>query len=239
MNAKKNSRYDLEGKRIVFFQLGLLTTGAFTLAAFTYKSPIENDVQKHTVTAHEISIIEEVQKEIPKLADPIPQVVKAPDVSSAGPTLNITQEVTSNINQTNNTSKDVKSDVGVGGVTVKTGDLDIDDFGTVDVDIEIIEIPAKDAQFIGGFVAMQKFINENLVYPDEAIELNVQGRVYLSFVVERDGSVSNVSVERGVFQSIDREAARVVRSFPNWIPGEMPSGKVRTRVRVPINFTLQ
>ena len=238
MNAKKNSRYDLERKRIVFFQLGLLTTGAFTLAAFTYKSPVENDVQKHAVVAHEISIIEEVQKEIPKLADPIPQVTKNPDASTTGPTLNIKQDVTSNINQTNNTSKDVKSDVGVGGLTVKTGDLDLD-LGTVDVDIEIVDIPAKDAQFVGGVAAMQKFINENLVYPDEAIQLNVQGRVYLSFVVERDGSVSNVSVERGVFQSIDREAARVVRSFPNWIPGEMPSGKVRTRVRVPINFTLQ
>jgi len=238
MNAKKNSRYDLEGKRIVFFQLGLLTTGAFTLAAFTYKSPIEDDVQKHTVTAHEISIIEEVQKEIPKLADPIPQVVKDPDVSTSGPTLNITQDVTSNINQTNNTSKDVKSDVGVGGITVKTGDLDLD-LGTAIVDIEIIDFPAKDAQFIGGVAAMQKFINENLVYPDEAIELNVQGLVYVSFVVERDGSVSNVSVERGVYQSIDREAVRVIRSFPNWIPGEMPAGKVRTRVRVPINFTLQ
>jgi protein TonB len=238
MNAKKNSRYDLERKRIVFFQLGLLTSGAFTLAAFTYKSPLENDVQKHRVVAQEILVIEEVQKDIPKLADPIPEVIKAPDVSTTGPTLNITQDVSSNINQTSNTSTNVKSDVGVGGITVKTGDLDLD-FGTVDVDIEIVEIPAKDAQFIGGTAAMQKFINENLNYPDDAIEMNMQGRIYLSFVVERDGSVSNVSVERGVFQSMDREAARVVRSFPNWIPGEMPSGKVRTRVRVPINFTLQ
>ena len=238
MNAKKNSRYDLERKRIVFFQLGLLTSGAFTLAAFTYKSPVENDVQKQRVAAHEIQVIEEVQKEIPKLADPIPQVVKVPDVTTSGPTLNITQEVTSNINQTNNTLTDVKSEVGVGGVTVKTGDLDLD-LGTAIVDIEIVEIPAKDAQFIGGVAAMQKFINDNLNYPDDAIEMNMQGRVYLSFVVERDGSVTNVSVERGVFQSMDREAARVVRSFPTWIPGEMPSGKVRTRVRVPINFTLQ
>jgi len=238
MNAKKNSRYDLERKRIVFFQLGLLTSGAFTLAAFTYKSPVENDVQKQRITAHEIQIIEEVQKEIPKLADPIPQVVKVPDVSTTGPTLNITQEVTSNINQTSNTSTEVKSEVGIGGVTVKTGDLDLD-LGTATVDIEIVEIPAKDAQFVGGVAAMQKFINDNLNYPDDAIEMNIQGRVYLSFVVERDGSVTNVSVERGVFKSMDREAARVVRSFPTWIPGEMPSGKVRTRVRVPINFTLQ
>jgi protein TonB len=238
MNAKKNSRYDLERKRIVFFQLGLLTSGAFTLAAFTYKSPMEMDIRKQAVASQEIQVFQEVEKEIPKLAEPIPQVYKSSDETATGPTLNITQDVTSNINQINNTSKDVKSDVGVGGVTVKTGDLDLD-FGIVDVDIEIVEIPAKDAQFIGGVAAMQKFINENLVYPDEAIELNVQGRVYLSFVVERDGSVSNVNVERGVFQSIDREAARVVRSFPNWIPGEMPSGKVRTRVRVPINFTLQ
>jgi protein TonB len=238
MEVKKNSKYDLEVKKGMFFQLGLLICGAFTLAAFTYRTPIETETQKESVVAYEIQTIQEVQKEIPKLTQQTPEVSKPNVDPTNGPTLNITQQITSNINQTNNTSNDIKSDVGVGGITVKTGDIDLN-FGIVDVDIEIIDIPAKDAEFVGGLIAMQKFINENINYPDEAIELNIQGKVYLSFVVERDGSVSNVSVERGVFQSIDSEAIRVVRLFPNWIPSEMPSGKVRTRVRIPINFTLK
>jgi protein TonB len=69
--------------------------------------------------------------------------------------------------------------------------------------------------------------------------MRIQGKVYLTFVIEKDGSVSNVAVERGIYKSVDREAERIVRTFPNWKPAEMATGKVRSRVRVPINFVLE
>ena len=85
---------------------------------------------------------------------------------------------------------------------------------------------------------MQKWIAENVQYPQTAIEMNEQGKVYLSFVVEPDGSISNIAIERGVSGDLDKEAKRLVRKMPKWSPGEAKGKKARTRCRLPINFTL-
>lgn len=100
---------------------------------------------------------------------------------------------------------------------------------------QITELPAE---FPGGPEAMMKYFKENLVYPDDAKEMQVQGRVYVSLVVEKDGSVSNVEVVRGVYSSLDKEAIRVVKSMPKWIPGEMDNKPVRSRVYLPITFRM-
>ena len=102
----------------------------------------------------------------------------------------------------------------------------------------IIEFPDVEAEFIGGAQALMKYIQTNIQYPPTSIEMNEQGKVYLSFVVEPDGSISNVVVERGVSPDLDKEAKRVVRSMPNWKPGESKAKKSRTRCRLPINFQL-
>ena len=85
---------------------------------------------------------------------------------------------------------------------------------------------------------MMKWINDNVKYPQTSIEMNEQGRVFLSFVVEKDGSITNVKVERGISIDLDREAKRVVRKMPKWIPGESSGRAVRARCRLPINFQL-
>ena len=103
---------------------------------------------------------------------------------------------------------------------------------------EIIEFPDVEAEFIGGAQAMMKYIQQNIQYPPTSIEMNEQGKVYLSFVVEPDGTISNVAIERGVSIDIDNEAKRVVRSMPKWSPGESKGKKARTRCRLPINFQL-
>ena len=109
----------------------------------------------------------------------------------------------------------------------------------IDVEEEgIIEFPEVEAEFIGGPQALSKYISSNIQYPVTSIEMNEQGKVYLSFVVEPDGSITNVAVERGVSPDLDREAKRVVRSMPNWKPGESKGKKSRTRCRLPINFQL-
>ena len=106
------------------------------------------------------------------------------------------------------------------------------------VEEEVIEFPDVEAEFIGGPQALMKYIQSNIQYPPTSIEMNEQGKVYLSFVVEADGSITNVAVERGVSPDLDREAKRVVRSMPKWKPGEAKAKKSRTRCRLPINFQL-
>ena len=104
--------------------------------------------------------------------------------------------------------------------------------------LTIVEFPDVEAEFIGGAQAMMKYIQQNIQYPPTSIEMNEQGKVYLSFVVEPDGTISNVAIERGVSIDIDNEAKRVVRSMPKWSPGESKGKKARTRCRLPINFQL-
>lgn len=106
------------------------------------------------------------------------------------------------------------------------------------VQAEIIDFPDVEAEYPGGVTALQKFINETVQYPVDAIEKGIQGRVYLSFVVETDGSLTNIKVERGVSPELDREAKRVVRAMPKWIPGESGGKKIRTKARLPIIFQL-
>ena len=103
----------------------------------------------------------------------------------------------------------------------------------------IVDFPDVEAGFPGGPAAMMKWINDNIKYPQTSIEMNEQGRVFLSFVVETNGSISNVKIERGISIDLDREAKRVIKKMPKWVPGESAGRAVRARCRLPINFQLQ
>ncbi|MFT5860653.1 MAG: protein TonB [Flavobacteriaceae bacterium] len=100
------------------------------------------------------------------------------------------------------------------------------------------DITDQEAFFPGGEVAMRKFVRDNLNYPEIAIEKEEQGTVYVSFVVEKDGSLSQIKIARGVSESLDKEAIRLVKKMPNWIPGEVKAVKVLVRQNLPLNFKL-
>lgn len=95
-----------------------------------------------------------------------------------------------------------------------------------------------DPEFMNGAAEMQYWISSNVHYPQEAMEYGDQGRVYLDFIIEPDGSVSNVNIVRGVSEALDYEAARVIYSMPKWKPATCNGVPVRTEVRLPIVFTL-
>ena len=102
----------------------------------------------------------------------------------------------------------------------------------------IVDFPDVEAEFPGGPAAMQKFIVANLKYPKEAINKNITGKVYASFVVQSDGTITNVQIERSVHPSLDAETVRVLQSMPRWKPAEVEGKKVACRCRVPIVYTL-
>ncbi|MFM7757779.1 MAG: energy transducer TonB, partial [Crocinitomicaceae bacterium] len=98
--------------------------------------------------------------------------------------------------------------------------------------------PDVEAEFTGGESAMQKWMQQNLVYPEMSMEMGEQGKVYLKFVVEKDGKISNVEVIKGVSRDLDNEAKRLVRAMPGWKAGESKGMKVRSSFTMPINFEL-
>ena len=93
--------------------------------------------------------------------------------------------------------------------------------------------------FPGGQGALMYFISSNLAYPATARESMIQGRVIIGFVVERDGSISNVKVSRSVDPALDKEAMRVVKSMPKWKPGKQNGSAVRVKYTVPVIFRLE
>lgn len=93
--------------------------------------------------------------------------------------------------------------------------------------------------FPGGDAALMQWLSNNVRYPAVAEENGIQGRVIVSFVVEKNGSITDVQVVRGKDPSLDREAVRVVKAMPNWVPGKQNGQAVRVKYNVPITFRLQ
>jgi protein TonB len=110
---------------------------------------------------------------------------------------------------------------------------------TASDDDVIFSIVEKEAQFPGGHDAMMKFIVKNVKYPQTAIENKIEGTVYVEFVIEKNGEITNVKVIRNVSPELDEEAVRVVSKMPKWKPATLRGKTVRCRFRLPIRFQLQ
>jgi TonB family protein len=103
---------------------------------------------------------------------------------------------------------------------------------------EVFTFVEEKAEFPGGQAQLNRFIASNVVYPEAAIKAGIEGKVILSFIVEKDGSISNVKVIRGVHESLDKEALRVINSMPKWKPGTQRGKAIRSLNRIPVNFKL-
>ena len=108
-----------------------------------------------------------------------------------------------------------------------------------EVATKVFDVVEEMPSFPGGQGALMQYLASNIKYPVVAQENGVQGRVIVSFVVERDGSISDVKVARSVDPSLDREAQRVVKSMPKWKPGKQNGSAVRVKYTVPVVFRLQ
>ena len=104
---------------------------------------------------------------------------------------------------------------------------------------KVFDVVEEMPQFLGGPSSLFEYLSQNIIYPVVAEENGVQGRVIVTFVVERDGSISDVKVVKSVDPSLDKEAQRIVRSMPHWIPGKQNGSPVRVKYTVPVTFKLQ
>ena len=104
---------------------------------------------------------------------------------------------------------------------------------------ETFSVVEQEASFPGGQEAMYKFIANNLIYPRKAREEGTQGRVLVEFVVEKDGTLSNIKIIQTASPELDAEALRVISIMPTWEPGTIKGQPVRSRFRMPFNFQIQ
>ena len=104
---------------------------------------------------------------------------------------------------------------------------------------KVFDIVEQMPEYPGGMEALFKYLSENVKYPEDAKNQKIEGRVLASFIVEVDGSISDVKIAKPVFPSLDAEAVRVLSGMPNWIPGKQGGKAVRTKFTVPIAFNLR
>lgn len=221
MEIKKSNEADLERKVWVFRSLGLIMIASVVLMAFTYtvadademvEEDIDNSMQDELVFDMEVPE-EEPEPEVEDV--PPPPIIEEIEV--------------------------VEDDEEIEEV-----DLGLDEeIEEIDEEVEhvIEEEPIADfaevePTFPGGEGAMMSWIQEHIEYPQLAIEMGEQGIVYVQFVVNKDGSIEQVKVMRGVSDALDDEAKRVVKRMPKWTPGEQAGKKVRVRYTLPIHFRL-
>ena len=104
---------------------------------------------------------------------------------------------------------------------------------------EVFDVVEQMPEYPGGMQALFEFLSQNIKYPEDAQKQKVEGRVIVTFVVETDGSISNVEVAKHAFPSLDNEAVRVIQAMPNWTPGKQSGKVVRVKYTIPINFSLK
>jgi len=221
MEIKKSKNANLEKGRSTFLLLGMVLTMAFVWMSFEYKSygSTEDYTQLNDAYLGDEDVIIQT-----KAAEP----VKPPPV-----------KVFTNM-------VEVDDDISVPDINidVETGDDDIIETQIIEDDIEddvednIFTFVEKNASFPGGDVARLKYLKENIRFPVLAIESGIQGTVYVTFVVEKDGSISHVKLLRGIGGGCDEEAIRVIKNMPKWNPGEQRTLPVRVQMNIPIKFRL-
>ncbi len=124
------------------------------------------------------------------------------------------------------------------GISVGPDNIKVHETTSENYDDKVFDVVEQMPSFPGGNGKLSEFLSQNVRYPVVAVENGIEGRVIVRFIVERDGSVSNVEVAKGAEASLDNEAVRVVKMMPKWNPGKQNGKAVRVNFNVPISFKL-
>jgi len=225
MESKKSPKADLEGKKVIFTQLGLVIALAATLLAFEWKS------YDRSIEGFGERIVEDIPEEIIPITE---QKVKPPPPPPPKKVvvINVVED-----------DVEVEDDLMIDAEADETTEMD--EYIPIEVDEEIVDeapiftVVESMPEFPGGQPKLYTYLGEHIKYPVMAKESGIQGKVFVTFVVETDGSITDVRLLRGIGGGCDEEAIRVVQSMPNWRPGKQRGKPVRVQYNLPVRFTLQ
>ena len=226
MEEKKSPKANLENKKLMFIQIGLIISLLITWLTFEHKNYDKREIDESLLNRE---IVEDLEMtEITKQEEPKPQPVELPKQTTQ---LEIVQD-----------------DVEVDDIEINA-EVDqqevIEEYVPVEVqeeevvEQEIFQIVEEMPSFPGGEAKLMEYVAKNIKYPQIARETGIQGRVFVGFVVEPDGSISNVKLLRGIGGGCDEEAMRVIKSLPKWKPGKQRGKAVRVSYQIPVFFKLQ
>lgn len=226
--VKKSPKANLEPQKLTSLLMGIVVGIALIFFAFEWSS--ETTKVDESIIVQDILAEEEIEitrREPTPPPPPPPPAPEAPEVIDV-----VEEKVETRIEiKTEDDSKQRQTEAYVPPPPPKPKQEEVTE--------EIFVVVEEQPEFPGGNAAMMKFLGDNIKYPVIAQENGIQGRVITNFVVERDGSITDVQVVRGVDPSLDKEAVRVIQSMPKWKPGKQRGSTVRVRFTLPVVFRLQ
>jgi protein TonB len=228
MERKKTNRANLENKKVIFLQVGLIAALSLCLLAFEWRTYDRLVFEK---PASDWSAVDELLPINTEQRKPLPP----PPVARPVYTINIVD----------------KPDALPDDFTIFDASITEDWQNPVVIPLpEEVSNPAEDSvynrhtletqpEFPGGEVALYEFLYRNIKYPKMAVEAGIQGTVFVGFVIEKDGSISNTWIERSPNGLLSDESERVVAAMPPWSPGKQSGVPVRVRFILPVKYKLQ
>ena len=215
--------------------------------AFPKKVAMETDVELSKLAQKKEAKVEkkapvkvEEQKVVEKVKSSVkftPPVIKKD--SEVKPEEELKSQEDLNKTKTDIGSFDVKGNDEAGGEVLKAKEVIAQPEPPKEEETKVFDVVEVMPSFPGGQAALFEWLSKNIKYPVVAEENGVQGRVIVTFVVERNGSITDVQVVKSVDPSLDKEAVRVVKAMPHWIPGKQNGSAVRVKFTVPVTFRLQ
>ena len=228
MEVKKAPKANIETQKTTFLLMGLVVALAVLFVGFEWSSSIskldETVIVQDVLAEEEIEITQRDPTPPPPPPPPEPEVPEIIDV--------VEERVENQIDLSS--LEDDQSRAQVATYTPPPPPKAVEEEATEEIFVVVEQQP----EFPGGMSALMKFLGDNIKYPVIAQENGIQGRVITTFVVERDGSITDINVVRGQDPSLDKEAVRVIKTMPRWKPGQQRGKPVRVRFTLPVQFRL-
>jgi len=228
MELKKNPKADLENRRGLYLEIGLVVILVAALVAFnvkTYDKEEKEQVERQASEEIEDVIIQTQREELPPPPPP-----ETPEVTTEFEVVEDDAEIKTELVVNAEVTDDTKN---IAITPVKIEEEEEEE------DVQIFTVVENDPEFPGGMEALYKYLRENIKYPSLARDNNITGKVYVTFVVERDGSIANPRVLKDIGGGCGQEAIRVVKAMPKWTPGKQRGKAVRVQFNLPVSFNLQ
>lgn len=230
MEAKKSEKANLESKKTIFVEVGLVIALAVIIFAFEYKTYDKQEQEEQlteAVTQVEEMVIQTQQDE----PEPPKQEVELSTTEF--------KIVDDNVSITDEFSMDVFDNDVNGEISIPAPEIKQEEEVVDEEEKTIFTVVEQQAAFPGGQQALMQYLHDNIKYPAQARETGTQGKVYVTFVVERDGSLTDVKILRDIGSGCGDEAIRVVKSMPKWTPAKQRGKAVRQQFNLPVAFTLR
>jgi periplasmic protein TonB len=224
MELKKSEKADLTRKTFLFFNIGLVVALLLAILAFTYKV---EDANEGVDAANNQTVVEEIMEVPPteQLPPPPPkieqpQIVEVPDEEEIEEEIEIDMDTETDVTET----KEV--------VIAPVVEEEKEDPNTIFTVVEETAAP------IGGMSAFYEYVAKKIKYPAQAKRMGIEGKVFVEFVIEKDGTITDVKAIKGIGGGCDQEAERILAAAPKWKPGKQRGKPVRQKMVLPINFKL-